>query len=54
VKTYRVEFSPEAFDQVASVAAWWQDNRPAAPALFRDELAAAVGKLETTPSAGIE
>ncbi|MSP60154.1 MAG: type II toxin-antitoxin system RelE/ParE family toxin [Myxococcales bacterium] len=54
MRAYRVEFSPEARDQAESVAAWWNDHRPAGPTLFRDELAGAVGKLETAPSAGTE
>ena len=54
MKPYRVEFSPESVKQVEHVADWWQSNRPAAPTLFRDELAAAVRKLETTPGVGTD
>lgn len=50
--TYRVEFSPEAGEQAERVASWWIENRPAAPTLFRDELAAAVSRLEASPRSG--
>jgi plasmid stabilization system protein ParE len=49
---FRVEFSPEARGHVRLVAAWWAANRLKAPALFRDELAAAVRLLRAMPSAG--
>lgn len=50
--SYRVEFSPEALGHVEQIAAWWESNRPAAPTLFRDELEAAVSRLEIAPRAG--
>lgn len=48
----RVEFSPEALAHVEAVAAWWSENRGAAPSLFSDELAAAVELLASAPRAG--
>jgi plasmid stabilization system protein ParE len=53
VTSYRVEFSPEALGHVEQIAAWWEENRPARPALFRDELEAAVCRLETAPRGGV-
>ena len=38
--------------QLDEVAAWWLENRPAAPELFENELAAALGVLTTVPRAG--
>jgi plasmid stabilization system protein ParE len=52
VKTYQVELSPEARRHVEQIAAWWEGNRPAVPTMFRDELEAAVRRLEVAPRAG--
>jgi plasmid stabilization system protein ParE len=45
----RVEFTGPARDQVRAASAWWFENRPRAPTLFDDELAAAVALLESGP-----
>jgi len=39
---------------VEQIDAWWVDNRPTAPGLFADELAAAFGRLASFPHAGTE
>ena len=44
--------SPEAAVQIESIDAWWRGNRPAAPDLFREELAAAVLAIRTLPQMG--
>ncbi len=36
------------------VARWWRENRPAAPTLFDDELKAAIDRLRSQPTHGIE
>jgi plasmid stabilization system protein ParE len=51
-RRYQVELSPEAVAQAQQVERWWRENRPAAPGLFMEELAAAVEKLSLTPSTG--
>jgi plasmid stabilization system protein ParE len=45
----RVEFADPARDQIRTAAAWWHENRPLAPTLFEDELAAAIALLESGP-----
>ncbi|MCC6811660.1 MAG: type II toxin-antitoxin system RelE/ParE family toxin [Deltaproteobacteria bacterium] len=32
--------------------AWWRENRPAAPALFADELEAALARMSAQPDSG--
>ena len=50
---FRVEFSPEALQQARRISGWWHDHRPRAPALFLDELDAAVEQLATAPYSGV-
>ena len=45
----KVEFTDDAREQVRAASAWWRENRPLAPSLFENELAAAVGLLESGP-----
>jgi plasmid stabilization system protein ParE len=45
----KVEFADPAREQVRAAAAWWRENRPLAPTLFEDELAAAITLLERGP-----
>jgi hypothetical protein len=41
----RVELAPRARAQVRVIDEWWRENRPAAPALFADELANALEQM---------
>lgn len=43
--TARVTLTPEAEDQVRTIDAWWRRERPAAPRLFSEELAATFALL---------
>jgi plasmid stabilization system protein ParE len=52
VKRYRVELAADALAHVESIQAWWLQNRPRAPRMFLDELAAALEVLETLPRMG--
>ena len=36
----QVRTTPEADDRIGAIDEWWRRNRPAAPDLFFDELAA--------------
>jgi plasmid stabilization system protein ParE len=40
--TPRVTLSPRAKGEIEAIDRWWRANRPAAPRLFRQELAAAL------------
>ena len=42
-----------AREQIDEVDAWWLKNRPAAPDLFADELAAALALLTESPRGGV-
>lgn len=44
--------SKRARSQIDRIQAWWAKNRPAAPALFLDELAEAERNLRTSPESG--
>lgn len=44
--------SAEALRQIRSIDDWWTKNRPAAPSLFSEELAAAFDLLSNVPEAG--
>jgi plasmid stabilization system protein ParE len=52
MKRVRTRLTPYAARQVKEVAAWWIENRPLAPALFRKELAALLALLRTAPEVG--
>jgi plasmid stabilization system protein ParE len=41
----RVEVAPRARTQIRRISEWWRENRPAAPELFANELAAALETL---------
>lgn len=45
----KLVFSPEAEQDVEEIDAWWRENRPAAPRLFAEELAAACGEIQRNP-----
>lgn len=43
---------PAAEQQVCAIDAWWRENRPAAPMLFVEELAAAIDLIASAPRIG--
>jgi plasmid stabilization system protein ParE len=47
-----VRFSPQALAQAQAAHTWWRKNRPAAPRLFRNELAEALELLRAAPEIG--
>jgi hypothetical protein len=51
VKSVRIEFSPDALEQIRVVHDWWQIHRPAAPELLREELAATLETIRSSPKA---
>ncbi|MBI2933720.1 MAG: type II toxin-antitoxin system RelE/ParE family toxin [Planctomycetes bacterium] len=50
--TTRVVVTPEAARQVRTINGWWRRERPAAPDLFAQEVAAAFALLNGAPLAG--
>jgi len=50
--TVRILVAPEADDQAQKIDTWWRRERPAAPGLFIEELAAAFALLTDAPEAG--
>jgi plasmid stabilization system protein ParE len=50
--TPRVILSPRAKGEIEAIDRWWRANRPAAPTLFRQELAAAFDLVVIAPRAG--
>lgn len=50
--TVRIRVTAEAEAQAKRAKAWWRANRPAAPALFRQELAGAFQLLRSAPEVG--
>ena len=48
---YRLRIAPEVWLQAEAIDSWWRANRRASPDLFRDELDAALERLETAPLA---
>ena len=49
-----VTLSTGARQQADEIQVWWETERPAAPWLFRDELAAACRRLAHAPRSGME
>jgi plasmid stabilization system protein ParE len=43
---------PRAERQIEAAAAWWSENRPAAPGAIRSDLQAALGSLVEQPGIG--
>lgn len=43
---------PEAEQQIRTIEDWWRENRPAAPALFTEELASAIELIARVPRFG--
>lgn len=48
----RVRVDPAAEAQVQTIDAWWRENRPAAPAMFSDELEKALELIAEAPDIG--
>ena len=49
----RIEIGKRARRQVERESEWWAKNRPSAPTLFEDELAATLRQLLLRPSSGV-
>ncbi|XYH99970.1 type II toxin-antitoxin system RelE/ParE family toxin [Sorangium sp. So ce1128] len=52
MKRARIRLTGDAARQARDAAVWWVENRPAAPSLFREELAALLSLLRTAPEVG--
>ena len=50
--TARIVVTAEAEQQARTIDTWWRQERPAAPGLFTEELAAAFALLGDAPEAG--
>ncbi len=48
----RIEITDTAQGQISTAAAWWADNRPAAPDAIRDELDRSLELLRVQPAIG--
>jgi plasmid stabilization system protein ParE len=48
-----IKVSRRATTQLEKAAAWWQDNRPAAPGAVREDVARALSLLSTQPGLGV-
>ncbi|MBN1612396.1 MAG: type II toxin-antitoxin system RelE/ParE family toxin [Polyangiaceae bacterium] len=48
----KLRLSEDAQQDIERIDAWWRENRPAAPLLFRQELRDAMDLLETHPECG--
>jgi plasmid stabilization system protein ParE len=48
-----IKVSPRAQAQIEEAAAWWAQNRPAAPGAIRNELARILSILSTQPGIGV-
>ena len=49
MKRYAVILAPATRLQASGISDWWRENRPAAPDLFDDEMAAALRRLADAP-----
>lgn len=47
-----LEVAPQAEAQIRRIAAWWRENRSAAPSRFPEELADALESLVANPGCG--
>ena len=52
MKRLAIRFTPKAALDFEIASGWWRTNRPAAPRLFEQEVAAALEFLSSVPSAG--
>lgn len=50
---HRLRVVPVAQRQIRQAAHWWQENRSAAPGLFREELERAFDLITTHPELGV-
>lgn len=48
----KVRLAPRALSEAERCKTWWQKNRPAAPDLFDEELAAAIEQIWAAPTIG--
>jgi len=48
-----IKVSRRATVQFEKAAAWWQENRPAAPGAVREDVARALSLLSTQPGLGV-
>ena len=46
-----IEFSPDALEQIRAVHDWWRIHQPGAPELLREELAATLEMIRSSPHA---
>ena len=45
MKRYAVTLAPLTQAQARRISDWWRENRPSAPNLFEDEMAAVLGRV---------
>jgi plasmid stabilization system protein ParE len=50
--TLTIRIKPRATRQIEAAAAWWSENRPAAPGAIRSDLKAALDSLIEQPGIG--
>ena len=48
----KVRLSPRALSEAERLKTWWQKNRPTAPDLFDEEMAAAIEQIGAAPALG--
>jgi hypothetical protein len=53
-KVLEVEVTPRAAAQIERAAAWWAENRPAAPDAIRVDFQEAKSLLSRQPGVGVE
>ena len=51
--TAQIRTIARAEQQIQRVSKWWRKNRPAAPALFEDEIGAAFTAISANPDVGL-
>jgi plasmid stabilization system protein ParE len=49
VRSLKIEFSPDALEQIRAIHDWWRTHRAAAPELLREELAATLEMIRSSP-----
>jgi plasmid stabilization system protein ParE len=48
----KVRLAPRALSEAERCKTWWQNNRPASPHLFDEEMAAAIEQIGAAPALG--